>query len=85
MIHCRQVHKEAVKEAPNSIPGRDRVDISIFGMAGVPQDAVEEYGVRTGKRPRVDPVAVAEQPTAAVAGERIITFGDRVCYSHLAL
>lgn len=36
-IHCSQVHKETVNNVPNAIPGRDNIEIEIFGMEGIPE------------------------------------------------
>ncbi|KAL0035209.1 hypothetical protein WJX79_006103 [Trebouxia sp. C0005] len=38
-IHCSQVHKINVEAVPNAMPGRDSVNVEIFGMAGVPEGA----------------------------------------------
>ncbi len=43
LIHCQQVHKEDVREVPNSLPGRESVEIEIFGMAGIPPKDLAEY------------------------------------------
>lgn len=37
-IHMQQVHKEALTAVPNAKPGRDSVDLDIYGMQGVPLD-----------------------------------------------
>ena len=37
-IHCSQVHKETVKSVPNAIPGRDNIEIEIFGLEGIPDE-----------------------------------------------
>eukprot|EP00039_Didymoeca_costata_P019023 m.335938 g.335938 ORF g.335938 m.335938 type:complete len:301 (-) comp17714_c0_seq1:114-1016(-) len=47
-IHAMQVHKEDITEVPNSLPGRESVDIEIFGMSGVPDDALQEWQARRG-------------------------------------
>ncbi|KAJ1679005.1 hypothetical protein EV182_002922 [Spiromyces aspiralis] len=36
-IHVAQVHKEDIKKVPNASPGRDSIDIEIYGMMGVPE------------------------------------------------
>ncbi|KAJ1915044.1 hypothetical protein H4219_004513 [Mycoemilia scoparia] len=38
VIHVAQVHKETVKKVPNAHPGRDSVEIEIFGMSGIPPE-----------------------------------------------
>ena len=42
VIHCHQVHKVDVKEVPNALPGREDPDIEIFGMAGIPDELLQE-------------------------------------------
>lgn len=37
-IHCMQVHKEKVDKVPNSLPGRNNVEIEIYGMEGIPPE-----------------------------------------------
>eukprot|EP00891_Asterochloris_glomerata_P001840 jgi/Astpho2/1840/Aster-x0083 len=51
-IHCNQVHKVLVERVPHAMPGRDMVDIEIFGMSGVPE----------GTRPGQAPPPPAEEP-----------------------
>ena len=38
-IHCSQVHKEVINKVPNSITGRESLDMEIYGMDGVPEDS----------------------------------------------
>lgn len=33
-IHCMQVHKETIDKIPGAIPGRDGIDIEVYGMEG---------------------------------------------------
>lgn len=42
-VHGRQVHKIEVSEVPDSLPGREDITLTIFGMAGVPEDAIAEF------------------------------------------
>lgn len=35
-VHVLQVHKETISSVPNAKPGRETVDIEIYGMEGVP-------------------------------------------------
>jgi len=37
-IHCMQVHKETIDKIPGAIPGRDSVDVEVYGMEGIPQE-----------------------------------------------
>ena len=42
MIHpfniVLQVHKETVSTVPNAIPGRDSIEVEIYGMEGIPEE-----------------------------------------------
>ncbi|CAK5108111.1 unnamed protein product [Meloidogyne enterolobii] len=38
-IHCMQVHKETIDKIPGAVPGRDNVNIEVYGMEGLPPDA----------------------------------------------
>uniref|UniRef100_A0A0N4ZL88 BED-type domain-containing protein n=1 Tax=Parastrongyloides trichosuri TaxID=131310 RepID=A0A0N4ZL88_PARTI len=38
VTHCLQVHKETIARIPFALPGRDSIQIDIFGMRGVPAD-----------------------------------------------
>jgi len=40
-VHVSHVHKEPLKGVPNSIEGRDSLEINIYGMNGVPPDLLE--------------------------------------------
>ncbi|KAF1333785.1 hypothetical protein FI667_g2626, partial [Globisporangium splendens] len=54
-VHVLQVHKETISTVPNAKPGRETVDIEIYGMEGVP---VEGTSMPTTdlKKPRLDGV-----------------------------
>ncbi|KAJ0404969.1 hypothetical protein ATCC90586_002728 [Pythium insidiosum] len=39
VIHMMQVHKETCTTVPNAKPGRESVDIEIYGMEGVPDES----------------------------------------------
>jgi len=49
VVHCLQVHKDTVKSVPNSVKGRDTVDLEIYGMEGVPMEAMEEHRRNAGQ------------------------------------
>ncbi|POM77653.1 Hypothetical protein PHPALM_4934 [Phytophthora palmivora] len=53
IIHIQQVHKETLKSIPNAIPnakpGKESVEVEVYGMEGVP----DANGVVT-KKPRLD-------------------------------
>jgi hypothetical protein len=38
-----QVHKENLSQVENAIPGRQGLDIEIFGMEGVPQEIIDQH------------------------------------------
>ena len=31
------MHKETVSKVPNAVPGRDNIDLEIFGLEGIPE------------------------------------------------
>lgn len=42
-IHCMQVHKEKVDKVPNALPGRNNIEIEIYGMEGIPEEDMKEH------------------------------------------
>ncbi|RCH99699.1 hypothetical protein CU097_003319 [Rhizopus azygosporus] len=38
VVHAQQVHKIEIYKVPNALPGRDNLDIEIFGMEGIPEE-----------------------------------------------
>lgn len=46
MVHSQQVHKSEPEPLTNTLPGRDGYDIEIFGMEGVPVNALAEWKAR---------------------------------------
>ena len=42
-VHMNQVHKENLTHVENAIPGRQGLEIEIFGMEGVPEDIVDQH------------------------------------------
>lgn len=45
-----QVHKENVSHVPNAVPGRDNIEVEIFGMEGIPEaDRIAHELKKTGK------------------------------------
>lgn len=42
-MHMNQVHKENLTHVENAIPGRQGLDIEIFGMEGVPGDILDQH------------------------------------------
>lgn len=43
LVHLQQVHRENIRIVPNCIPGRESIDIEIFGMEGVPYEDLQRY------------------------------------------
>lgn len=42
-IHCMQVHKENIDKVPNSVKGRDDINLEICGMENIPQADLIEH------------------------------------------
>lgn len=42
-IHCSQMHKEELREVPNSIPGRSDPGPMISGMSGIPEEDLNAH------------------------------------------
>lgn len=38
-----QVHKETLSQVENALPNRSGLDVEIFGMEGIPQEALEQH------------------------------------------
>ncbi|KAF7729457.1 hypothetical protein EC973_004437 [Apophysomyces ossiformis] len=56
-VHAMQVHKVEINKVPNALPGRETLDIEIFGMEGIPPEDMIAYELRMSgnnppKRPR---------------------------------
>ncbi|GAO50202.1 hypothetical protein SAICODRAFT_10043 [Saitoella complicata NRRL Y-17804] len=45
-VHVQQVHKETLIAIANTIPGREGIDIEIFGMEGVPENDLIQRNAR---------------------------------------
>ncbi|KAI8882157.1 hypothetical protein K501DRAFT_251996 [Backusella circina FSU 941] len=43
VVHAHQVHKIGINKVPNAMPGRDNLDIEIFGMEGIPEEDLIAY------------------------------------------
>ena len=58
---CIQVHKETVSTVPNAIPGRDSIEVEIFGMEGIPEeDRLAHERTKTGKFKTHQPFCLAQ-------------------------
>ncbi|KAF2186523.1 hypothetical protein K469DRAFT_686917 [Zopfia rhizophila CBS 207.26] len=42
-VHMNQVHKETLQAVENANPGRQSLDIEIFGMEGIPQEVIDQH------------------------------------------
>lgn len=51
-IHCMQVHKETIDKIPAALPGRDSVEIEVYGMEGIPPDD-DRDGPPQAKHPKL--------------------------------
>ena len=48
--HFSQVHKETVSQVPNAVPGRNNIEVEIFGMEGIPEaDRIAHELHKTGE------------------------------------
>lgn len=61
MVHSQQVHKSEPEPLTNTLPGRDGYDIEIFGMEGVPTNALAEWKARKEQEAGVAALAAAAQ------------------------
>lgn len=59
MVHSQQVHKTEPEPLTNTLPGRDTFDIEIFGMEGVPVNAMAEWKARKEQEAGVAALAAA--------------------------
>ncbi|CEO97318.1 hypothetical protein PBRA_000663 [Plasmodiophora brassicae] len=76
-VHVFQVHKETLKGVPNAKKGRDDLELAVFGMQNVPEDAIElkraeQLGQPLPKKPKpdADVPSVAAATTAAAATDQ---------------
>ena len=64
VVHLQDVHKEHTNVVPNSISGRETIDIEIFGMEGIPFEDLERHQQKKiggEKRKYEDPELLREQ------------------------
>ncbi|KAG6052727.1 hypothetical protein E4U17_005485 [Claviceps sp. LM77 group G4] len=45
-VHLNQVHKETLNQVDNALPNRQSLDVEIFGMEGIPHEALEQHRSR---------------------------------------
>jgi len=82
-IHCMQVHKETIDKIPGAVPGRDNVNIEVYGMEGVPMDA--QIGVidtePASKQPKMVPsIPIPGMPMMPPFGVMNSPFGMVPCF-----
>ncbi|XP_047955579.1 protein SUPPRESSOR OF FRI 4-like isoform X1 [Salvia hispanica] len=66
-IHVLQVHKEQVTKVPNAKPGRETTEIEIYGMQGIPADALaSHYGEEDEENP--SKAAKVDLPISQITG-----------------
>ncbi|KAL1537546.1 protein SUPPRESSOR OF FRI 4-like isoform X1 [Salvia divinorum] len=66
-IHVLQVHKEQVTKVPNAKPGRETTEIEIYGMQGIPPDALaSHYGEEDEENP--SKAAKVDLPISQITG-----------------
>ena len=46
------MHKEKVDKVPNSISGRNNIEIEIYGMEGIPEEDLREHERQMNNRSR---------------------------------
>ncbi|KAG0206688.1 hypothetical protein BGX28_001887 [Mortierella sp. GBA30] len=63
VVHVMQVHKETINAVPNALPGRETVDLEIYGMEGIPEEDLKAYNAKqeaddssSSKRAKIAPV-----------------------------
>lgn len=42
-IDVFQVHKDKIDKIPNALPGRNNVEIEIYGMEGIPDNDIKDH------------------------------------------
>ena len=89
LTHVQGVHKETLEAVPNANPGRESMAINIYGMSGVPEDAIrEQYRAQFGEEPTEEqpqppPLIVPSLPNIniptsnAVAEETNLVYKDQ--------
>uniref|UniRef100_F1L6L0 Zinc finger protein 207 n=1 Tax=Ascaris suum TaxID=6253 RepID=F1L6L0_ASCSU len=50
-IHCMQVHKETIDKIPAALPGKDSVEVEVYGMEGIPDDAAPDEPSAKASKP----------------------------------
>ncbi|KAJ3025818.1 UNVERIFIED_CONTAM: hypothetical protein HDU68_006628, partial [Siphonaria sp. JEL0065] len=80
VVHCMQVHKEVLIKLENTLPGRESVEVEIFGMEGIPEADLQAHiaavgGGSANKRVHIDanPDSLKEQLAAFQAQKEALS------------
>lgn len=72
-----QVHKETIDKIPGAVPGRDSVDVEVYGMEGIPQN-YDGGGEPAAKKPLLTPMPMTTMippPSVSAPGLAAARFG----------
>ncbi|KAK9323297.1 hypothetical protein V1517DRAFT_320818 [Lipomyces orientalis] len=70
VIHVQQVHKETITTVFNSLKGRERADIEIFGLEGIPEEAVQAHEVKIREKFSIPDSITSYTSSPAVSSAR---------------
>jgi hypothetical protein len=68
-VHMNQVHKENLTHVENANPGRQGLEIEIFGMEGVPADIIDQHTQQVTQAHFAEEAARAQMTGNPVRGE----------------
>ncbi|VDN32228.1 unnamed protein product [Gongylonema pulchrum] len=63
-IHCMQVHKETIDKIPAALPGKDSVEVEVYGMEGIPEDSSEANTKKDAKTTNTTTASAMPPPMA---------------------
>ncbi|CAK7210214.1 hypothetical protein SCUCBS95973_000703 [Sporothrix curviconia] len=72
-VHMNQVHKETLAQVENALEGREGLDVEIFGMEGIPEDALLQHNqqiVEDFHKNRADRQAATGNPPPGQRGSQ---------------
>ncbi|CAK7234249.1 hypothetical protein SBRCBS47491_008885 [Sporothrix bragantina] len=72
-VHMNQVHKETLAQVENALEGREGLDVEIFGMEGIPEDALLQHNqqiVEDFHKNRADRQAATGNPPPGQQGSQ---------------
>ncbi|KAK9327821.1 hypothetical protein V1520DRAFT_24169 [Lipomyces starkeyi] len=70
VIHVQQVHKETITTVFNSTKGRERADIEIFGLEGIPEEAVQAHEAKIREKFSIPDSITSYTSSPAVSSAR---------------